>query len=88
MKLKINESDYNHKKFNLITKDEYDYWFNIGLESFKRGDRCIPIHNKEFMDYMSKHSAKIGSIESKKTNQIGNAWTDGWNYGNINQPFK
>ena len=87
MKLKIKESNYNHRKYNLISEDEYNYWFNIGIKSFNNGDKCIPVRNKELMKYYQEHNAKIGSIESKKTSQITNAWIDGWTFANIEQEF-
>lgn len=88
MKLRINETKYNRKRYNLISNEEYDYWFNIGLKAFERDDKCIPIHSKELIDYMTKNPAKIGSTESKKSNQLAKAWADGWNYGNIHQSFE
>jgi hypothetical protein len=87
MKLKINESNYNHKKYNLISEDEYNYWFNVGVKSFNAGDKCIPVRNKELMKYYQEHNAEIGSIESKKTSQITDAWANGWTFANINQEF-
>lgn len=87
MKLKINESSYNHKKYNLISEEEYNHWFNIGVKSFNKGDKCIPVRNKELMKYYQEHNAKIGSIESKKTSQITDAWIDGWTFANIVQEF-
>lgn len=83
LKLKINESNYNHRKYNLISQEEYDYWFNIGIEAFDKGDKCVPIRNKELLNYYEKHNAKIGSVKSKKTTQITNAWVDGWTFANI-----
>lgn len=83
MKLRINESNYNHKKYNLLTKTEYDYWYNAGINAFDNGERCVPAYNKEIVDYMTKHSAKIGSDESRKSNQIAKAWTDGWTFRNL-----
>ena len=84
MKLRINESNYNHKKYNLLTNDEYNYWYNAGMNAFYNGERCVPAYNKEIVDYMTKNPAKIGSDESKKSNQIAKAWSDGWNSGNLN----
>lgn len=84
MKLRINESNYNHKKYNLLTNDEYNYWYNVGMNAFYNGERCVPAYNKEIVDYMTKNPAKIGSDESKKSNQIAKVWSDGWNFGNLN----
>lgn len=88
MKLRINEDGYNHRKYNLLTEDEYYYWFNIGIESFKRGDKCVPAWNKELNDWDREHNVKIGTEQNKKSMQITKAWTDGWYYGNIHQPFE
>ena len=87
MKLKIKESNYNHRKYNLISEDEYNYWFNIGIKSFNNGDKCVPARNKELSNYYEVHNAEIGSVESKKTSQITNAWIDGWTFANIEQEF-
>ena len=82
---------FNGKRFTegkrIISQDEYDYWFNIGLEAFERGDRCIPAHNKELMDYIKEHpSIRNTEINDesqfKRTEKITKAWTDGWIYGN------
>lgn len=83
MKLRINESGYSHKKYNLISEDEYNYWYNVGMNAFDNGERCVPAHNKEIVDYMTKNPAKIGSDESKKSNQIAKAWADGWTFRNL-----
>lgn len=95
MKLRINEKEtpnrtkYHRRKCNLLSDEEYNYWYDIGLEAFNKGDKCIPIHSKELIAYMTKNPAKIGSIESKKSNQMSIAWSDGWNFGNLhNDEFK
>lgn len=99
MKLFIEETDsrYSGKSYNrktsrrritearrgLLTQEEYDYWFNVGLEAFKRGDKAVPAHSKEIRDYMEENPSMIGSKESKKTSKIIQAWIDGWTYGNL-----
>ena len=67
----------------LLTQEEYDYWFNVGLEAFERGDKAVPAHSKEIRDYMEENPSMIGSKESKKTSKIVQAWIDGWTYGNL-----
>lgn len=89
MKLRINEKEvsnktrYNRRKCRLLSDEEYDYWFDVGLEAFNRGDKCVPARNKELMDYLRKNPAKIGSTENKKRTQMDIAWTDGWMFGNL-----
>lgn len=67
----------------LLTQEEYDYWFNVGLNAFENGDKAIPAHSKEIRDYMKENPSMIGSKESKKTDKIVKAWIDGWTYGNL-----
>ena len=89
MKLRINEKEvsnktrYNRRKCRLLSDEEYDYWFDVGLEAFNRGDKCVPAWNKELMDYLRRNPANIGSAESKKHSQMDIAWTDGWTFGNL-----
>lgn len=86
------EESYNRKpssrriteaRRGLLTQEEYDYWFNVGLNAFERGDKAIPAHSKEIIEYMEENPSMIGSKESKKTDKIIKAWIDGWTYGNL-----
>ena len=74
----------------IISKDEYDYWFNVGLEAFKRGDKCVPAHSKELRDYMKENPSMINSNDAqfKKTDKITKAWIDGWTKGNMSMPVE
>lgn len=80
---KISRQRITESRHGLPTQEEYDYWFNVGLNAFERGDKAIPAHSKEIRDYMKENPSTIGSKESKKTDKIIKAWIDGWTYGNL-----
>jgi len=80
---KISSRRITEARRGLLTQEEYDYWFNVGLNAFENGDKAIPAHSKEIRDYMKENPSMIGSKESKKTDKIIKAWIDGWTYGNL-----
>lgn len=87
MKLRIYESGYNRRKYNLISKEEYDYWFNVGVDAFNNGEGRMPMRNKEVYELHKNNPCKIGSVENKRHSQITDAWIDGWTYANLQQPL-
>ena len=72
----------------ILSKDEYDYWFNVGLEAFKRGDMCVPANSKELIGYFDDNPTQIGSDEWKRHEKMTLAWLDGWTKGNLSAPVE
>ena len=87
VKLMISEGGYNRRKYNLISKEEYDYWFNVGLDAFNRGDKRRIGNDSKLMAYFREHPATIGSDENKRHIQMMDAWYAGFDYGIMTQPF-
>ena len=87
MKLMISEGGYSRRKYSLISKEEYDYWFNVGLDAFNRGDKRRIGNDSKLMAYFREHPATIGSDENKRHIQMMDAWYAGFDYGIMTQPF-
>jgi hypothetical protein len=94
IKSKSKKESFGRKRFTegkrIISKDEYDYWFNVGVEAFERGDKCVPAHSPEIREYMKENPSMINSNDAqyKKTDKVVKAWIDGWTKANRSAPVE